>query len=140
MSKVTKIKIMIAEDHADLGAFLETVLTMAGLETVLVRDGIEALETIREQRPDVLLTDIEMPGKDGITLIKEVREQEAAENSLKHLPIVVMSGRSDKFRDALKIGAAFCVPKPFADLSRVIDKIRELIHSPLMRDSVCTVV
>lgn len=140
MPEVKKIRIVIAEDHADTGALLETALTVEGLETVLVRDGIEALESIREQRPDILLTDLDMPGKDGMTLITEVREQEAAEHALEHLPIVVMSGRSDMFRDAVEIGAAFCISKPFLDLFKVIERIKELIHSPLMRDSVCTAV
>lgn len=139
MPEVKKIRIVIADDNADNGAMLETALGVEGLETVLVKDGIEALESIRKQRPDVLLTDLEMPRKDGMTLIKEVREQEA-EHALEQLPIIVMSGRSDMFRDAEKIGAAFCISKPFLDLFKVIERIKDIIHSPLMRDSVCTAV
>jgi CheY-like chemotaxis protein len=77
-----------------------------------------------------------MPRKDGITLIKDVRQQELTLHAQRHLPIVVMSGGGEeKLRDAAKVGAAFCFSKPFLDLAKVVDKIKELLHTPLIMGS-----
>ncbi len=92
-----KIRVLIAEDHADTALMLKTSLSIEGLDSVWVSDGVDALQSIEHQRPDLLLTDLNMPRKDGIALIKEVREREESQQSSSHLPIVVLSARVDSF-------------------------------------------
>jgi len=139
MRESHKIRLLIAEDDPDNGFLLKFAFSTQGLDPILVSDGVAALESIERQRPDVLLTDIEMPEKDGITLIKEVREREDSQH-LNHLPIMVMSGRADRLTDAKRAGAALCFSKPMADLASIVEKIKELIHGPLISDSLCDAV
>lgn len=128
-------RVLIAEDDSDIAELLQFGLGSQGLEVTLAGDGVRALELLGQKTPDVLLTDLDMPRKDGITLIKEIREREDADNTHRHILILAMSaGGKEKHRTAEKAGAAFCFGKPF-DLARVVEKIKELLHMPLTTGS-----
>jgi CheY-like chemotaxis protein len=131
-----KNRVLIAEDNTEMGLLLKFVFSSRGFEPILVSDAEEALESIEHQSFDALLTDIEMPGKDGITLIKDVRTHEHSRNA-KHIPIMVLSGRPDRFDDALQAGAASCFSKSLADLAEIVEKMKELIQGAFISQSLC---
>ena len=79
--------ILLAEDHRDLRTLYTFVLNDAGHEVTAVEDGEKALAEIREHRPDVVVTDIQMPNMDGFELIKHIREEE----DIADLPVIVMT-------------------------------------------------
>lgn len=81
----------MAEDDDSLRLLLERRLLAAGFQVDAVTDGAAALDALRVARPDVLLTDLEMPAMDGGTLCHEVR----ADVELHDLPILLFSGSQD---------------------------------------------
>ena len=101
--------ILIAEDHAAIRETLCDELAAAGYRTVEASDGREALERFEASTPDLVVTDIAMPDRDGFRVIAGIRKLGAT-------PIIVLSvlgGESDKVR-ALDLGADDYVTKPFS--------------------------
>ena len=103
--------ILIAEDNADMRAYVSRLLG-AQHRCETVADGEAALERIREQRPDLLLTDIMMPRLDGFGLIRAIR----ADESLRDLPIIALSARAGEEAsvEGLSAGADDYLVKPFS--------------------------
>ena len=101
--------ILVAEDHAAIRETLCEELAAAGYRTVEASDGREAVERFEAAAPDLVVTDIAMPDRDGFRVIAEVRKKGLT-------PIIVLSvlgGESDKVR-ALDLGADDYVTKPFS--------------------------
>lgn len=101
--------ILVAEDHAAIRETLCEELAAAGYRTVEASDGREAVERFEASAPDLVVTDIAMPDRDGFRVIAEVRRKGLT-------PIIVLSvlgGESDKVR-ALDLGADDYVTKPFS--------------------------
>ena len=86
--------VLIAEDDDSLRGLLERRLVAAGFRVDSVTDGEAALDALQSARPDVLLTDLEMPAMDGGALCRTVR----ADQRLRDLPILVFSGTQDSSR------------------------------------------
>ena len=89
------------------------LLSREGYNVVVAKDGVEALEKLQDQRPDVMITDVEMPRMDGFDLTKNVRE----DASLKGLPIIMITSRTaDKHREhATELGVDVFLGKPYAE-------------------------
>lgn len=84
-------KILIVEDEADQRTFLSTVLEENGYASISARDGVEGLEVLRKENPALVLLDLMMPRKSGITMFQELRK----DASLSHIPVVVVTGVSE---------------------------------------------
>jgi DNA-binding response OmpR family regulator len=103
-------KILLAEDDPNLGTLLQEYLTIKGYETVLAKDGDEALTKFVQQDYDLCIFDVMMPKKDGFTLAKEVRMSD------KNTPIIFLTAKSMK-EDTLQgfqLGADDYLTKPFS--------------------------
>jgi CheY-like chemotaxis protein len=83
--------LLLVDDSAVVRAKLGKLFSGAGYEIVLARDGVEALEQLAQRRFDVLITDLEMPNKDGFELIAAVQGSLETEN----LPIVAITGHDE---------------------------------------------
>jgi two-component system chemotaxis response regulator CheY len=102
-------KILIVEDNADTRELLACTLEMEGYTVISAGDGSSAIERANAERPDLIITDINMPNMDGIQMIKIMRGHEV----LKATPIVVISAyQSGIIKDALEAGATTAVKKP----------------------------
>jgi DNA-binding NtrC family response regulator len=101
--------VMLVEDDAEMRTFLEEELSEAGYGVVAVADGLEALKRLSEADPDVVVTDLMMPGLRGRELLSEVRAREPG------LPVVIITafGSIDSAVDAMRAGAFHYVAKPF---------------------------
>ncbi|UCD30130.1 MAG: response regulator [Planctomycetota bacterium] len=106
-------KILVAEDDRHICRVITMWLTRNGHEVIAAENGKEALQLIREHRPDLLLTDINMPGIDGLNLLKTVKE----ESLISHRSIVLTS-RCDQveIKTRVKELNAEVYPKPFSPL------------------------
>ncbi len=102
-------RLLIAEDDEALAALLEEYLAEAGYEVVVFHRGDEALECLRKEHFDLVLSDIVMPGADGLTLLAE-----ACDNPVKTL-VILMTGYSgiEDAIHAVEQGAYDFVSKPF---------------------------
>jgi len=104
-------RILVADDNADMRDYAARLLRPYwDVETV--SDGQHALEAIRRQPPDLLLTDIMMPTLDGLGLLSAIR----ADPAIAHLPVIMLSARAgDEARvEGLEAGADDYLVKPFA--------------------------
>src|SRR5690242_20094555 len=108
-----KIDIVIAEDSMTQAMELRFLLESNEYEVRFGRDGREALELIKAQKPDLVISDIVMPNMDGYTLCSEIR----GTPELSDLPVILLtslSGSEDVFK-ALECGADYFVTKPYGE-------------------------
>ncbi|MFP5305719.1 MAG: nitrogen regulation protein NR(I) [Gammaproteobacteria bacterium] len=128
---MTTLNVWIVDDDESIRWVLERSLTREGMKVTSFPGAAELLDAIADGAPDVLISDIRMPGVDGITLMERVRAAHP------ELPVIVMTAHSDL--DAAvasyKGGAFEYLPKPFdvdgvADLVRRAAKKRESVDEP----------
>ncbi|MBW2264926.1 MAG: response regulator [Deltaproteobacteria bacterium] len=84
-------KILIVDDEPDIIAFLSALLDENGYTSVSAKDGTEGLELLRDEKPDLVLLDLMMPKKSGITMFQELRK----DPDLSSVPVVVVTGVSE---------------------------------------------
>lgn len=88
-------KILLVDDDPDVRLAIGTVLEVEGYQLRTARDGIECLERVREERPDLLILDLLMPRKDGFAVIRELRENP----KYRDVPILILTAvREDASR------------------------------------------
>ncbi len=117
---MSAVRVVIVEDHALVRAGLRTSLEAAGIDVVAeAADGIAGFETVTRVRPDVAVIDLGLPGKDGITLTRELK----GESDAPRVVILTMQELDDEVLAALAAGAdAYCVKS--SDAAVVVDAIR----------------
>lgn len=116
------LQVLVVDDEVDTREWIVTILKQSGAEAKAVGSVGEALEALENFKPDVLVSDIGMPGEDGYTLIRKIRELEPETGGL--IPAVALTGyaRVEDYREALAAGFQLHVAKPIraAELIAVI--------------------
>jgi PAS domain S-box-containing protein len=104
--------VVLADDNADLRGYIARLLSERGHDVRPVGDGLAALEALRAERPDILVTDVMMPGLDGFGLLRAVRDDPA----LRDLPVLMLSARAGEEAkvEGLDAGADDYLTKPFS--------------------------
>ena len=113
---------MIADDSSSIRLVLEDILAIGKHELVYqAKDGAEAVEKYNSLKPDVLLLDLTMPKKDGLTALKEIKETDP------DAKIIMLSAADSKkmVDDCIEAGATSFIPKPF-DFNVVLKTIKEI--------------
>ena len=102
-------RILVVEDNANLAYGLMTSLELEGHQVVLAEDGAAGLRAAREQRPDLLILDLMLPGMDGYRVLKALREDGET------LPVLILTARGEEADKVLgfRLGADDYVTKPF---------------------------
>ena len=118
------MRIMVVDDEPQITRVLRTALQGNGHEVTVAQDGTDALARFMKEEPELVITDLAMPGMDGIELTRAIRERSQA-------PIIVLSVRSQDTQKvaALDEGADDYITKPFSIqelLARVRVQIRRL--------------
>lgn len=117
------MRVLIVEDDAALGAFLQKGLTLEGHEVELVADGATGLAHCLEHRPQLMVLDLSLPRKDGMQVLEEMQGRFAGTS------VLVLTGRTgleDRVR-CLNLGADDFLPKPFS-LSELMARCRALMR------------
>lgn len=118
-------RILIAEDNPDARELLDIILKEEGFEVISAEDGQIAIEAAKSRRPDLIITDIQMPNLDGIDLIKALRCQP----ELANVPVLVITANnSGIIKDAIEAGASAAASKP-VEIDALIALIRSLLTS-----------
>jgi len=122
----TSFKILVADDMPDNAALLARYLNDKGYELLLASDGEETLEVLRAELPDLVLLDINMPKKDGFSVLREMR----ADPEISHIPVIILTAArldSTDVQTGLNMGADDYVMKPFDRrelMARIQTKLR----------------
>jgi YesN/AraC family two-component response regulator len=115
-----KEKVLIADDEEDIRDLLGLLLEDLGFEVIKAGDGNSAVSLFQEARPSIVLTDIKMPGMDGIEVLKKVKTERP------EVEVIMISGHGDMNLaiESLKYEAADFITKPIDDalLSHALQK------------------
>ncbi|MBK1694690.1 hypothetical protein CKO09_08060 [Chromatium weissei] len=128
-ASVTAVKpqicIMVVDDSLTVRRVTSRLLRRQNMEVLTAKDGVEALTLLDENRPDLLLLDVEMPRMDGYELARHIRRAE----HLKDLPIIMITSRtSAKHREyAMALGVDRYLGKPYQE-SELLNEINSLLE------------
>jgi CheY-like chemotaxis protein len=111
--------ILVVDDDAPIILLMRSLLREYGFDPLTAMTGLEAIENVRAQRPDLILLDRNMPGMSGDEVIRALR----GEPGLADVPILILSGEPVDPDDLRRLGANAAVLKPF-DVAELVEKIR----------------
>jgi DNA-binding response OmpR family regulator len=108
--------VLVVDDDEATRAAERAILTEDGFRVIEARDGEEAMRTIQNDPPALVLLDIQMPGVDGPSFARKLRE------TLRHVPLVILTGVDDPKHEADRCNAEAYLSKPFnaPDLVKVV--------------------
>ncbi len=117
--------VLLVEDQRAQRELMEATLTQDGLKVVAAADGREALQKLREIRPDVIVLDVVMPNMNGYEFLRELRKHP----DLAKLPVVVCSVKGEQFDKhwAERLGSNAYVVKPF-EPQVLVGTVRSLLR------------
>jgi len=117
--------IMVVDDSITMRRAGERILTRNDFEVMTAKDGLDALNKLQEQVPDLMLLDIEMPRMDGYELATAMKQSD----KFKHIPIIMITSRTgQKHKDRAKaIGVERYLGKPYQELE-LLENIKELLN------------
>ncbi len=112
-----KKRILIVEDDADISMIESAYLEAAGFEVKIIADGLEAVKAIENEKFDMILLDLMLPGKDGYEICREIRDKI-------DVPILMVTARTESFDKVrgLGCGADDYIAKPF-DPSELVARV-----------------
>ena len=119
-------KILIADDEPNILISLEFLMKREGYEVHLARDGQEALDTLRRERPRLVLLDVMMPRKTGFEVCQEVRNDDDIRSTL--ILMLTAKGRETDVVKGLALGADAYMTKPFST-RELVQKVREMLEA-----------
>jgi len=104
-------RVLVVDDDAAVRLVCAVNLEAEGLQVVEAADGNDALEQMRRERPDLVLTDVKMPGLDGFELVERLRRDERTRD----VPVIFLSGEAQPVNAdrARALGAVAYLTKPF---------------------------
>lgn len=118
-------KVFCVEDDDNIRELIEYTLTSAGFAVVGFSGSDDLFNTLKTENPDVILLDIMLPGKDGMAILKELRQSSKNKNT----PVIMLTAKSsqiDKIK-GLDCGADDYIVKPF-DVLELISRIKALLR------------
>ena len=125
-SRLSNLTIVVVEDHDDARRYVGLFLDSLGANVVLARNGLEGLEATKNSHPNLVLSDIQMPGMNGFELLREIRA--FGPDAGGTVPVIAMTAfvtYADRAR-ILNAGFQAYLPKPFTP-----DKLSEAILTVL---------
>lgn len=129
-----KFKVLVADDQADNVTLLVRYLVNEGYEHITAQDGMEAISMTRDEMPDLVLLDVNMPNKNGFAVLEEIR----ADPAIQHIPVIMLSAaRLDPsdIQSGLNLGADDYVTKPF-DRHELMARIRTKLRVKQAEDEI----
>ena len=121
-AEVKKNKVLVVDDSSTTRMVVSITLSQKGYKVIEAQDGLEALTKLNDERPDLVLLDIILPGMDGYKILSFIKEN----SELKHIPVIMLTSKG-KFFDKVKgrmAGSSEYLTKPFDpnDLAETVKK------------------
>ena len=122
------IKLLHIDDEADTVQMIKLALESEGFEVIPAYSGLEGIQKILLEKPDIILLDIMMPGLNGYDVLKALKQKP---NPLP-TPIVILSAKTaqEDIEKAMNYGAADYITKPF-DILSLADRLRRSLRNGL---------
>ena len=122
-------KILVIDDEEDILKLLSSVLGSEGYEVVTAMDGQEGVERFHETDPDLIVTDVKMPRKNGLQLLKEIKDAGS------DVDVIILTGHSDEATaiDCLRNGAYDYLVKPLEDIDVLLAAVRGLSKKGILK-------
>lgn len=116
--------LLLADDSVTIQKVVKISFANEDLEVVAVDNGDDAIETARSLRPDVILADVVMPGRNGYEVCAAVRD----DPDIQHIPILLLAGTFEDFdpEEAKRVGASGHLNKPF-EAQTLVDRVHALL-------------
>ena len=118
--------VMVVDDSVTLREMIADLLKGRGLNVTVASDGVEALEQIKTNRPDLVVLDIVMPRMNGYEVCRRLKSDPKTQS----LPVVMCSSKSEEFDRywGMKQGADAYIPKP-VDQEQLLQTVKQLVKS-----------
>ena len=115
-------KVLVVDDAPDIVRLMRDYLEHAGFGVVVARDGNEAIRVARQERPDLIVLDLGLPGRDGLDVTRELRRES-------NVPIVMLTARTDEADKmvGLELGADDYLTKPFSG-KELVARVRAVLR------------
>lgn len=123
MREVTMHKILVVDDETSIVTLLKFNLEQNGFEVVTANDGLEAIEQVKKESPDVMVLDLMLPKMDGMDVVKTLRLDKI------HVPVLMLTAKDDEFDKilGLEMGADDYMTKPFSP-REVVARVRAILR------------
>ena len=102
-------RILIVDDEQDIRTYLSTLLEDQGYATVLAKDGVEAMQQVQAEIPDLITLDISMPEKSGVKFFRDLKSDER----WKKIPVIIVTGVSEDFKKFISSRQQVPAPEGF---------------------------
>lgn len=104
-------RVLVVEDDPAVSHMIDKILRLEGYGTKVVTDGRTVLDSLRSNAYDIVVLDVMLPGMDGITIMKEIRDDPATA----HIPVVIVSAKADDATTwaGWRAGCNYYMTKPF---------------------------
>lgn len=120
---MSKKKLLIVDDEPNIVMSLEYTFKKNDFEVFIARDGIEALEILKVQSPDIIILDVMMPMVDGYATLEQIKEDE----KLQHCKVIFLSAKNKEsdIEKGLALGADLYMTKPFS-VKKLVEQVNDL--------------
>jgi len=124
VSRMSKGKILVVDDEIYIVHILDFSLGMEGYEVVTALDGEQALEKVKNEKPDLIVLDIMMPKLDGYETCKMLKNEDAT----REIPVILLSakGRNVDQKIGFEVGADDYITKPFSP-RKLVERINAIL-------------
>lgn len=125
-------KILVVDDEPDILFVIGKMLEREGHFVLKAESGERALEVLKDDRPDLILLDVMMPGLDGWETCREIKSKDA----IAHIPVVMLTAKTadeDKIKALEECGANWHISKPI-DRPKFIETVNWLLTAPPRRE------
>lgn len=120
-----KKKVCIIDDDANLREIYLMKFNQEGFDVSLAVDGEEGMKLIRDNRPDIILLDLQMPVKNGVEVLQELE----ADGELSKIPVIILTNidNEDAFREVGKFETRFYLIKSLTTPQKAVDYVKEVL-------------
>jgi DNA-binding response OmpR family regulator len=123
----SEVRVLVVDDDPVILKLLQVNFEMEGYVVTTAADGVKGLQAAREERPDVIISDVMMPHMNGLEMVAAL----GADETTGAIPVILLSARAQEtdVNDGLHAGADDYVTKPFDPLE-LIDRVQQLLARP----------
>ena len=116
----------VVEDDRAIAMMLQEVLTLEGFDVTVMHEGPSALMALRAEPFDLVILDVMLPGRDGISILRDLREGELTQDT----PVIMLTAKTDDAStwEGWRAGCNLYLEKPF-DPNHVVAAVRELLSA-----------